>query len=92
MGWGSWVWEGCNRLRKKAGSWPSFPCKDQWNSHISYGKPVDCGTPLVLESKYNVQVGEQTNIYVTHQEGHQLLSSSRREICLYLTFYCVLSP
>jgi len=33
LGWdgGSGRWEGCNRLRKKTGSGPFFPSKDQRN-------------------------------------------------------------
>lgn len=65
MGWGSARWEGSNRLRKKAGSGPSFPSKDQRNHHISYGKPMDCGTPVVLEGKHNIQVG-RANKHTCH--------------------------
>ena len=78
MGWGSGRWEGCNRLRKKAGSGPFFPSKDQQNQHFSYGKPVDGQTPIVLEGKRNVQDG-RANTHVPHQEGKQQSSSSRRE-------------
>ena len=65
MGWGSRVWEGCNRLRKKAGSGPSFPSNDQRNQHVSYGKPVDCGMAVVLEGKHNVQV-RRANKHTCH--------------------------
>ena len=81
LGWdgGSRRWEGCNRLRKKTGSGPFFPSKDQRNQHSSYGKPVDGQTPIVLEGEHNVRTGEQTNTHVTHREGKQQSSSSRRE-------------
>lgn len=65
MGWGSGRWEGCNRLRKKAGSGLFFPSEDQQNQHFSYGKPVDGQTPIVLEGKHNVQDG-RANKHTCH--------------------------
>ena len=67
LGWdgGSGRWEGCNRLRKKTGSGPFFPSKDQRNQHSSYGKPVDGQTPIVLEGEHNVQDG-RANKHTCH--------------------------
>ena len=65
MGWGSGRWEGCNRLRKKAGSGLFFPSEDQQNQHFSYGKPVDGQTPTVLEGKHKVQ-DERANKHTCH--------------------------
>ena len=80
MGWGSGRWEGCNRLRKTAGSGPFFPSKDQRNQHSSYGKPVDGQTPIVLEGEHNVQDG-RANKHTCHTpRGKQQSPSSRREI------------
>ena len=67
LGWdgGSGRWEGCNRLRKKTGSGPFFPSKDQRNQHSSYGKPVDGQTPIVLEGEHNVHDG-RANKHTCH--------------------------